>query len=577
MSKLHPKPYHAVVAAVLAVSALLPGRPAAQACPDPKPADFKKEVLTPLGTLKEPVEMAVTKGGQVFIAERKGVLKYYDPTTNATTVAGTFVPIMYVYSGDFDVGGLLGVAVSPDFPTSDNWVYVYYAPKGWTGGEVQTTGKGSYRLSRFPFLAGKLDMNAEQVMIDIPATWQTHNGGSLNFGKDGNLFLSTGDNSCAGCNDQYSPMDERPGREYTDDQRSTANTNDLRGKILRIHPEATQTNGKYYSIPAGNLFPVGTAKTLPEIYTMGHRNPYRVHPDRVSGRLYIGEFGPASQAASARGPAGADQFKMTDEAAFLGYPYFLKDNQPYCHWNYATSKCDPIKGQTSLYYDPAKPVNTSPNNTGLEILPPAKPAVLWEHDGPSADPIAGLKACGLGGGPVYHYSPTMNSKVKFPPYFENKWIVYAIYGGWQPKLAVIPTGAVAPIKQMLAAPWTGINFSGGLHDIEFGPGDGALYFCDYGGGMYMNNGDAGLIRITYGGCLPASTAVLPRLSEKAARGFVNLQGPETRSLKVPAGAQSVVLLSLNGKKVWESMVDNGQAHLTLPTSIGNGMLRIRWN
>ncbi len=60
-----------------------------------------------------------------------------------------------------------------------------------------------------------------------------------------------------------------------DAQRSAANTNDLRGKVLRIKPKA---NGGY-AIPRGNLFPVGTPKTRPEIYAMGLRNPFRIEVD----------------------------------------------------------------------------------------------------------------------------------------------------------------------------------------------------------------------------------------------------------------------------------------------------------
>ena len=66
------------------------------------------------------------------------------------------------------------------------------------------------------------------------------------------------------------------------------NTNDLRGKILRIHPEDDGT----YTIPEGNLFPKGTEKTRPEIYVMGDRNPWRISIDSKTGYIYWGEVGP---------------------------------------------------------------------------------------------------------------------------------------------------------------------------------------------------------------------------------------------------------------------------------------------
>ena len=550
-------------------------------CPDTPPADaFTKESLTTPGLLKEPIEMSVAKDGRVFVAQRNGAIMLYDPATRATTLAGTLDT--YLYAGQFDVGGILGVAVSPAFP-ADNWVYAYYAPKSlWNGKAAQESGKLVQRLARFRFAGGKLDLASEQVLFDIPATWQTHNGGSLKFGKDGDLYLSTGDNSCAGCNDQFSPMDERPGKEYTDDQRSTANTNDLRGKILRIHPEATQAAGRWYTIPKGNLFADGTAKTRAEIYTMGHRNPYRIFPDPVTGRLYIGEFGPAAQLATERGPEGADQVKITDNAAFLGYPYFLKDNQPYCHWDYGQLKCVPIKGQDGMKYDPLRPVNTSPNNTGLEVLPPATPAALWEHDGKSPDPIPGLKACGFGAGAVYHYDPALASTAKFPPWFEAKLLLFGIGSGWQPKLAIVPPGAVAPLKQAVAAPWTakGINFSSGVHDMEYGLGDGALYVLDYGGSFYAENGDAGLTRITYNGCLPTvGVAARPETRSGMPPGKRQLMLTDAagRTLTVPAGARGATAWSLAGRRLWEIRFPAGsQSELSLPPNLPAGLLRLEW-
>ena len=95
-----------------------------------------------------------------------------------------------------------------------------------------------------------------------------HTGGSIDWDRDGNLYLSTGDNTSPRAT-LYAPIDERPGRGPWDAQKSSGNTNDLRGKILRIHPEADGT----YTIPEGNLFPKGTPKTRPEIYHHGPPQP----------------------------------------------------------------------------------------------------------------------------------------------------------------------------------------------------------------------------------------------------------------------------------------------------------------
>jgi cytochrome c len=575
----------------LAAAAALPMRASAQtSCPDPKPTDFKKEALVPPGTLKEPIEMSVVKDGRVFVVERAGNIFLYD---SATHNAGLALKLdTYINPGAYDVGGILGVAASPDFPTGD-WVYVYYAPKAsFNGQATKENGKLTYRLARFRFAGGVLDSNTEQVLFEIPAIWETHNGGSLKFGKGGDLYLSTGDNHNPGCSEQYSAMDERAGRSWCDDQGSTANTNDLRGKVLRIHPEAAQVGGKWYSIPKGNLkeryasvWPTAelAAKVRPEIYTMGHRNPYRLFPDPVTGRLYIGEFGPAAAAASDRGPEGADQIKIVDSASYLGYPYFLKDNQPYCHWDYGQVKCVAIQGQTGLKFDPLKPINNSPNNTGVNILPPVTPAALWEHDGNSPDPVPGLKSCGLNAGPVYHYDASSTSKLKFPPWFEGKWTFFGIGGGgWTAKITTVPPGPIHTITKADNPPWynaSSLNFSATVHDMEYGS-DGALYVTDYGAGFYNNNGDAGLYRVTYTGPIDNScfvSGVAQRGNALPERAKTLLSPADGRDLDAPAGSAGLEAYDAGGRRVWERHWGNAApGRLELPASIRGGLLRIRW-
>src|SRR5690606_35998716 len=96
-----------------------------------------------------------------------------------------------------------------------------------------------------------------------------HYAGRLDFDAQRNLYISTGDNTVPFKSDAFATTDYREGRKLYDSARSAGNANDLRGKILRIHPEADGT----YSIPAGNLFAKGTPDTRPEIYVMGCRNP----------------------------------------------------------------------------------------------------------------------------------------------------------------------------------------------------------------------------------------------------------------------------------------------------------------
>ena len=90
-------------------------------------------------------------------------------------------------------------------------------------------------------------------MLEVPADRGIccHVGGDIDFDAAGNLYLTTGDDSNPFDSAGYAPIDERTDRNPAyDAQRSAANTNDLRGKLLRIKVNA---NGSY-SIPSGNLF-----------------------------------------------------------------------------------------------------------------------------------------------------------------------------------------------------------------------------------------------------------------------------------------------------------------------------------
>jgi cytochrome c len=325
---------------------------------------------------------------------------------------------------------------------------------------------------------------------------------------------------------------------------------------------------------------------------MGFRNPYRIHPDVESGRLFIGEFGPAAGKPgfgfdTARGPDGADQIKITDSAGFFGYPYFLKDNKPYCHYNYATSHCDAIVGQASLRFDPLRPANYSKNNTGLRILPPAKPALLWENDKPDVpDSVPGLKGCGWGAGPVYHFDPALNApKSKFPPYFDGKWLFFPIfpdngnvdYKG-RAKLVAFPGGKLGAIRasQVVDPPWTGnpeIIMRTGIHDMEFGA-DGALYVVDYGDGFYSDIGGQAVYRIRYEGCVPPLSLASAAAGRKVALRIAVWAGG---ILEFPAGSQAAALYDFRGRRLGEftrTAAEGGR--MRLPAGMGNGVLWVQF-
>jgi cytochrome c len=219
----------------------------------PDETRFTQQVLA--ANLNEPMELAVADDGRVIFVERHGTVRVYNPSSGQVSLAAQ----LNVFSQKED--GLLGLALDPDF-SRNQWLYLFYSPAGT---------KPIQRVSRFVLDNDSLRLSSEKILLEIPVirSESNHSGGSLAFGPDGNLFISLGDNTVPFASDGYAPIDERPGRAPWDAQKSSGNPNDLRGKILRIHPEPDGT----YTIPAGNLFPEGTAGTRPEIYVMGNRNP----------------------------------------------------------------------------------------------------------------------------------------------------------------------------------------------------------------------------------------------------------------------------------------------------------------
>src|SRR5690606_20743101 len=192
-------------------------------------------------------------------------------------------------------------------------------------------------------------------------------------------------------------------------QKGSANTNDLRGGVLRIHPEPDGT----YTIPDGNLFPPGTEKTRPEIYVMGTRNAYRISVDKKTGYLYWGDVGPDANADSVGfGSRGYDEINQARKPGFFGWPYFIGDNQAYNKVDFATGKSGPK-------FDPEKPVNTSPNNTGLTELPPAQGAFIWYPYDRSRDfPLVGSGGRTAMAGPVFYSDDFKGAARAFPDYYD---------------------------------------------------------------------------------------------------------------------------------------------------------------
>ncbi|EON75322.1 Cytochrome c551/c552 [Lunatimonas lonarensis] len=433
-----------------------------------KPEETRFTKVTLVERLDEPMELEVLRDGKILFIERKGKIRMFEPTTGLVKEVG-FLPV-YFEAED----GLLGLAKDPGF-YDNQWIYLYYSPAG---------DESINRLSRFTLVSDIMDPESEVVLLEIPHfRGCCHSGGSIEFDGQGNLFLSLGDDTTPFESDNYNPIDERPGRpENVDAQRSSSNSNDLRGAILRITPQQDGT----YTIPAGNLFPVGTPNTRPEIYVMGNRNPFRISVDPQNGFLYWGEVGPDAHSDSlGRGPRGHDEVNQAKKAGFFGWPYFVGDNKPYWYYDFESQ-------ESSFAYDPSAPVNNSPNNTGINVLPPAQKAMIWY---PYADSEE-FPALGSGGrnamaGPVYYHNLFPDSDVKFPKYYHGKLFIYDWMRNWVFTVKFGEDGDFAGLEEFMP----NTKFDKPI-DMQFGA-DGALYVLEYGTYWGSQNDDSGIYRIEF--------------------------------------------------------------------------------
>lgn len=268
---------------------------------------------TPLrAVFSQPVQFVSARDGLArnFVVEKTGTVRL---VAADGTVAAT--PYLDVRRAGFSASGergLLSIAFPRDFATRP---FVYSA---------HTAANGDLVVSRWTassHTATTLDPATRVVVLRVvhgPAT--NHNGGQLAFGRDGFLYVSTGDGGGAG-----------------DPFGAGQNTADLRGKILRI--DVNRSCGTLrYCIPPGNPFAT-TAGARKEIWALGMRNPWRFSVDRATGDLWVGNVGQSAWESVLRMPAGAGGLNAgwsvcEGSHAFAGtcpFPGFTPPTVEYCH------------------------------------------------------------------------------------------------------------------------------------------------------------------------------------------------------------------------------------------------------
>lgn len=205
----------------------------------------------------EPVDIAHAGDERLFIVEKDGVIRIIDGSGNMLPTA--FLNINSRVGSGGSEQGLLGLAFHPNYTTND-YFYVNY-----------TNNSGDTVISRFSVTGDPnvADPNSELILLTIDQPYSNHNGGNLEFGADGYLYIGMGDGGSSG-----------------DPQNRAQNGNSLLGKMLRIDVDG----GSPYAIPADNPF-VNDPSVLDEIWALGLRNPWRFSFDRFTGDLWIGDVG----------------------------------------------------------------------------------------------------------------------------------------------------------------------------------------------------------------------------------------------------------------------------------------------
>ncbi len=239
-------------------------------------ANYQFTPVTTQPNLNEPIGFDVLPDGRVIQTDRRGGVRLHDPVANTTTLIAQ-IPV-YMASED----GMYGPAVDNEFATNQ-WVYLYYSPLTMdppyppttptanapnTGADpsVWDPWLGYFQLSRFKFVdataaqPAHLDLASEQkiMKVDVNRGACCHVAGDITFDSQNNLWMVTGDDTPAGGGNSggFGPFNDMINAAglfnapHVDARRSALNTNDLRGKILRVD---VQEDGSY-TIPPGNLF-----------------------------------------------------------------------------------------------------------------------------------------------------------------------------------------------------------------------------------------------------------------------------------------------------------------------------------
>jgi glucose/arabinose dehydrogenase len=216
------------------------------------------------GILK-PTAIAFVPDGRIFVTQQDGAVRIIKDGVLLTT------PLVKLRVNVRGEGGLVGIAIDPNFSTT-KYIYLYYTlPDG-----------SRNRISRFSCVGDVASLSSEKIVLNLDTLTATiHNGGAMHF-KDGKLFVSIGENS---------------------NEAHAQNLDTYHGKVLRINPDG--------SVPLGNPFTFGSEQRK-RVWSYGLRNPFTFDVQPGTGRIFVNDV-------------GLDRWEEINEATAAGKNYGWPD------------------------------------------------------------------------------------------------------------------------------------------------------------------------------------------------------------------------------------------------------------
>lgn len=221
-----------------------------------------------------PVDVTHCGDSRMFVVEQDGIIWTLDSLGNKLD---TFLNIDARVNSTANEQGLLGLAFHPNY-AQNGYFFVYYTKN--SGGATQVS-----RFSVKPNSPNEADPNSELFILTAAQPFNNHNGGCIKFGPDGFLYIGLGDGGSGG-----------------DPQNNGQKKNTFLGKILRIDVNNSSVASPY-KVPLNNPF-YNQTDYLPEIWSLGWRNPWRFSFDRLTGDMWVGDVGQVTREEVDFEPAG---------------------------------------------------------------------------------------------------------------------------------------------------------------------------------------------------------------------------------------------------------------------------------